>query len=234
MILLYVQCEDVRTLWDPTIISKCWNPIVTADLGYSQTGLNAATDLFLTCLPASMLWNLQMNLRTKVGLIVLLGLSSIAFVSVIMKLLQVNSLASPDLLFANVEFLTWVVVEGNLVIIAASIPLLRPLFTYFRSTQTGSRHTNVYANTYELHNQNATNATGRGFTKIQGNTSIAKASDAGSEEGILPMQGTTGLVIKKETTYTVDVVDADLEKGSDTEDSKYNPRLRRLSEDRSR
>jgi hypothetical protein len=180
---------------------------------------------------------------------------------VIVKLLKVSSLTSPDLLFANVEFLLWAAYvkfilliplllselrtntesssESNLVIIAASIPILRPLFTHFQSARAASRHAKVYANSYELHNQNGINASGRGFTKIQGNgnRSATKASDAESEEGILPMQAATGLVIKTQTTYTVEVVnavdaaDADLEKGSDTDDPKYDTRLRNPSED---
>jgi hypothetical protein len=117
------------------------------------------------------------------------------------------------------------------VIIAASIPLLRPLFSYFRSTQTGSRRTGPYENSYELRNQNTITSGNRGFTKIHANTSTAKASDAGSEEGILPIQGLNGLVIKKETTYAVDVVD--LEKGNDEmEDHRPKSHLHRLSKGR--
>lgn len=55
--------------------SQSADVILSQYIGYAHTAWNGATDLFLTCLPATMLWKLQMNIRTKLGLAFLLGLS---------------------------------------------------------------------------------------------------------------------------------------------------------------
>ena len=88
---LYVQCKDIRSLWDFSIPSTCWNADVQTVsvqsswppsiyltlqyLGYAHTAFNGATDLFLTCLPATILWSLQMKRSLKIGLCCLLSLS---------------------------------------------------------------------------------------------------------------------------------------------------------------
>lgn len=63
---------------------QTWRDIVETDeltrtgvqyLGYAHTAFNGVTDLFLTALPATMLWSLNMKTRLKIGLAFLLGLS---------------------------------------------------------------------------------------------------------------------------------------------------------------
>lgn len=77
-------------------------------IGYAHTAWNGLTDLFLTFLPATMLWSLQINRRTKIGLVFLLSLSLLwvhsrrvfhryltchsAFVGVLMKIVYLNVL----------------------------------------------------------------------------------------------------------------------------------------------
>lgn len=90
VVCLYAQCTDIRSLWNFTIPDTCWNADVQTVsfsplnlhlyltgqyLGYAHTAFNGATDLFLTFLPATILWTLQMKTKLKLGLCALLGLS---------------------------------------------------------------------------------------------------------------------------------------------------------------
>lgn len=92
-ITIFTQCGNVHSLWNPVgEPSKCWNPDVQTDTGYVQGVFNSATDLILTVMPISIFYTLQMDLRIKLGLAGLLGLS-VLYVS--SPLLSSSLLSSP-------------------------------------------------------------------------------------------------------------------------------------------
>jgi hypothetical protein len=75
-ITIFTQCGNVHSLWNPVgEPSKCWSPDVQTDTGYVQGVFNSATDLILTVMPLTIFWTLQMDLKIKLGLAGLLGLS---------------------------------------------------------------------------------------------------------------------------------------------------------------
>ncbi|ESZ95205.1 hypothetical protein SBOR_4404 [Sclerotinia borealis F-4128] len=156
VITLYIRCQGIRALWDTSIISSCWPEEYHTYIGYAHTSWNGLTDLFLTCLPATMLWSLQMNRRIKFGLMFLLSLSLLAFVGVIMKIIYLRVLANRgDYTYNTVPFFLWVQVESNLVVIASSVPLLRQLFVRLKSGNFNTRigvggDTRSTAPTFEL------------------------------------------------------------------------------------
>lgn len=77
-ITIFTQCANPATLWDPVgSPSKCWPVTVQVYTGYVQGVFNSATDLIFTLLPIGMFWTLQMELRIKLGLVALLGLSAL-------------------------------------------------------------------------------------------------------------------------------------------------------------
>lgn len=136
LICLYVQCSNVAMLWDKSIPNrKCWDPSVRTNIGYSHSSFNAATDLFLTCLPATMLWNLQMKPHLKAGLAVLLGLSLFAFIACIVKIVYLAAPATQDSTYTTAQLSVWITLEATFVMIAASVPLVRPLFRHLANTR---------------------------------------------------------------------------------------------------
>lgn len=196
VILIYTQCKDVRSLWDFSIPHNCWPPIVQTNVGYAHTALNGATDLILTCLPASMLWKLQMHLRLKAGLAFLLGLSIFAFVAVILKMTQLGGLShNGDYTWNTVPLFTWVIVEVSMVDIAASTPLLRPLFTGMKAQP--------HSSSYELgkYGGGSNVKSGEHFRRFSKMGSVLVSAkgrdlvDTDSEEGILSMQSPAPVVV---------------------------------------
>ena len=104
-----------------------------------------------------------------------------------------------SLTYCNALTLLSLSTEGCLVDIAASVPLIRPLFT--------SSSTSSTKNTYEMrsysHKKRA--STSRGFSGLSTNNTM-KLSDGASEEDILPMEGprqNDGIILK-ETSYEVE------------------------------
>lgn len=80
LVVAYGQCGNhLYLLWTPTeamnIPKYCWDVRVQADYNYFAGSFNSATDLFLSLLPAFVVWRTKMTNNSKVGLSFLLCLS---------------------------------------------------------------------------------------------------------------------------------------------------------------
>ena len=79
-----------------------------------------------------MLKDLKMELKTKLALSILMGASILAMIACIVKTVELKILASrDDFTYNSYMFIIWLTVENYVVIIAASIPTLRPLVLKF-------------------------------------------------------------------------------------------------------
>ena len=139
-------------LWNPALVAAgkavCWPPYRQTDfslftgstfgtdlsLRFVQTliaviGWLAFIDLSLAILPISIIWNLQLNWHKKVGLSALMGLGVFACICAGIKTSKLTELnARADITFITVDLWIWNINETNVVIWAASMPTLRPLF----------------------------------------------------------------------------------------------------------
>ncbi|CAN8097797.1 unnamed protein product [Discula destructiva] len=146
VIVIYTQCKDPRALYDFTLPEDlCWPSYVQTYLGWAHTAFNGLCDVLLAVLPATMLWNLNMATRLKVGLAILLGMSAIALVGLVMKCVYLDALSyEGDYSYNTVPMFTWIIVEGTLVSVAASAPLLRSLVVHMSTRRLKT------ADTYQL------------------------------------------------------------------------------------
>ncbi|KFY21211.1 hypothetical protein V491_03075 [Pseudogymnoascus sp. VKM F-3775] len=197
-ITIYTQCENVKTIWDPVgTPSKCWPPAVQADIGFFQGASNSATDLILTLIPISIFFSLQMNLRLKIGLGALLCLSVFAFASSIVKTVKLKTIGDKsDYSHNTVSFMNWVVVENTFVIIGASIPLIRPLFTRSRDLSLTGYITNT---PYEMNSRSQSGANGTSSAPQRKLVGLQTSS----EENILPIHGGPGQATNIESTNSL-------------------------------
>ncbi|CAK4033832.1 Hypothetical predicted protein [Lecanosticta acicola] len=138
MILFYVQCgPDLDTFWT---ISKelhyddyCWSPLVQTKYQYAMGAFNTLFDLFLAIVPAILIEHSRLSRKSKIGLACLLCLSLLAMVASIIKTYEAKNLSHvSDYTYDLCEYVIWISVELNIVIITASIPILRPLFRKLR------------------------------------------------------------------------------------------------------
>ena len=102
IIILFVQCPGhASAIWNQNGKDKCWDVRIQAYYGYYQgctsfhslpwstietnhrlqTALNSATDLYLAVFSTYIFWNLNLKLRVKLGLVVLLGLGILWVIS---------------------------------------------------------------------------------------------------------------------------------------------------------
>jgi hypothetical protein len=134
-----LQCTDIRTLWDPSIPANCWPQSTLKGLSYTNVALNILTDLLLALvIPIPMLWNLNVNRRTRFSLIFALSLGAFACAAAFIKVgFLVNYGKTGDWLWDSRDISIWTVMECNTGIIAGSLPALRPIFKKILGTSLG-------------------------------------------------------------------------------------------------
>lgn len=144
IVVLYIllQCHPIVGLWDPTSGAKCLSPSGEQHLGYGQSTINSFTDLALSIFPATIIWKLNMKRSLKLSLCATMGLGIFALITSIMKAVNLPDIsASPmDPTFAMFGLQFWMGIENATLIVAASIPTLRPLF----SQRTGTTEASSY------------------------------------------------------------------------------------------
>ncbi|KAK4033600.1 hypothetical protein C8A01DRAFT_19467 [Parachaetomium inaequale] len=125
--ILFGQCTPTRAMWTFSIKGECWSPWVLVNYSIYAGSFSAFTDLYFAVYPAIVLCNLQLNLKKKIALSCALGIGSVATVVAIYKTTRIPGLASPDFVYDTADLTIWTAVEGSTIMIAASIPILKPL-----------------------------------------------------------------------------------------------------------
>lgn len=90
LVVVLAQCSPTRALWDPSA-GKCWNPKIslhyflffgstytfsffaTLTMLTFSSGFSGFADLSLALLPITIIWNLQLSLRRRISICLLLG-----------------------------------------------------------------------------------------------------------------------------------------------------------------
>ncbi|KAF2172908.1 hypothetical protein M409DRAFT_16863 [Zasmidium cellare ATCC 36951] len=132
--LFYVQCgSHSNVYWNVmeqvSYHDYCWSPKIQTRYGYFMGAFNVVTDAFLAVFPALLIEQTRLSRKTKIGLWCLLGLSAFAMIAAVVKTYEAKMLSKvTDYTYNLCFYVIWVSVELNIVIVTASIPLLRPLF----------------------------------------------------------------------------------------------------------
>ncbi|KAL2869509.1 uncharacterized protein BJX67DRAFT_379060 [Aspergillus lucknowensis] len=126
---IYGQCTPTTRIWDRDIPGTCWRPGAQRSYAYFQGSASAFSDFVLAVYPLFTIQKLQMALKVKFGLGFVLSLGIIAMIAAIIKTIHLSTLSSEtDSTWDMVPLTIWVAVEQYLIIIAACIPALTPLF----------------------------------------------------------------------------------------------------------
>ncbi|SCO86453.1 related to integral membrane protein PTH11 [Fusarium oxysporum] len=140
---LLLQCSPPRALWTLTMPRDCLAPSKLEGLAFWASSISAFLDFYLAVYPAITLWKLLMPLKKKLILSLALGMGVVCGAIGIVKATGVPTLASQDVSYDLCDPLYWTSVEGNLIIIAACIPVLQPILEMLKgrniwSTNKGS------------------------------------------------------------------------------------------------
>lgn len=127
IITIYSQCQPVRALWDPPA-GRC--PILQAVNNYHifVSSYYAFADFFLAILPIITISKLQISVKKRVGLSIVLGLGVFAGICTAIRTSYLPELTvRSDFTWIIVTLLIWNATEINVIIIAACIPVLQSL-----------------------------------------------------------------------------------------------------------
>jgi len=132
-IFVFTQCGSFQSLWGHGLAehaASCVDHDIVKILALIAVVFNALTDVFLTILPAVVVWSIKvMTASARLGLVATLGLSFFATIASVIKIYYVYALYTFTPTMQMFRHLIIVMgVEINVVIIAASIPVLAPLF----------------------------------------------------------------------------------------------------------
>ena len=93
------------------------------------TGYSAFLDIALAAIPVSVIWSLQMSFSKKVQLSLILSVGIFAAICAAIKTSKLPSeSARSDFTWNTVPLFIWNSVEINVVIVAACVPTLRPMY----------------------------------------------------------------------------------------------------------
>lgn len=133
VILFLAQCgSHITAIWDRLSpeVRYCLPAGIGVNFDYFQGAFNTLVDFILTIIPTVLVIRLQLRPRIKAALIFVLGLSLLASVASIIRTYELSLLIkSADFTRTVATFAIWYNVENFVVIVAASIPTIRPLFT---------------------------------------------------------------------------------------------------------
>jgi len=98
--------------------------------------VNITTDFILALVPIPLIWKLQLNIQARISLVGILSLGLFASVAGIIKQTNSNSFRDPEP-YVKDSYSVWNFLELYIGIIAASLPALKPLFSWFYDTARG-------------------------------------------------------------------------------------------------
>lgn len=77
IIFLLVQCKPIGRYWDKSLSGTCISSGAIRGNTIATNFAAAATDVYSAVLPMLVLWNIQMNLRSKILVCIMLGLGAL-------------------------------------------------------------------------------------------------------------------------------------------------------------
>nr|ALM31982.1 decarboxylase_GME5538 [Daldinia eschscholzii IFB-TL01] len=185
--LTFAQCQPFEGYWDKSIESHCWPPTIQVYIGYLQGSLGSAVDLIMAVFPCSLFWNLRMHWKQKVFLSSVMGLGVFAMIAAIAKTVELRIIGQDDFTYAMAKLAICSGLEGNLVLISASIPTVTPVFKASRNFSDGRRGGADNLNTFLLWKQaQAKNSEGsHGSFKPLGEPTLAAGIRSNEEQKVL-------------------------------------------------
>ncbi|KAF9879167.1 integral membrane protein [Colletotrichum karsti] len=143
----FFYCQPLEGYWNKLIKPKCYPITLFIKFGLINTAFNIFTDVCFATLPVTIIWSLQMKLRTRIYLVIVLSLGYFAVaMGIIKSIYQIAYGKDMDKTFyQSIQF--WEFLQLNLGIIAACAPSLKPLVGHALKISSSDRyHGELYEN----------------------------------------------------------------------------------------
>ncbi|KAL8626497.1 hypothetical protein Q9189_007810 [Teloschistes chrysophthalmus] len=126
------MCRPLHAYWDVGVEGKCFSTHQVEAMVAAQGAFSVLSDLILATMPFFFLRNIQISLRTKILLCVLMGAGYITAGCSLVRTVLSDRVLNPDLTWAILTNAAWRATEVNLGIVCANAPIARPLYLYYK------------------------------------------------------------------------------------------------------
>ncbi|KAH6646938.1 hypothetical protein BKA67DRAFT_540406 [Truncatella angustata] len=134
IVVLVSTCRPVGAQWDLNL-GTCSTHVVMAQLSYLFTVFTVILDWACAIIPYLLLKDLPMKRHVKISLIVVLTMGGFASCAAIVRIPYLKYyLITEDQLYYFAHIVLWSTIENGIGIIAASLPPIRKLFSFYRDT----------------------------------------------------------------------------------------------------
>ncbi|KAM0794306.1 hypothetical protein BDR22DRAFT_895239 [Usnea florida] len=126
-----VECSPPQKAWNPLIPGTCWSDNTRLALGECNGAAAVSCDWALASLPIVFMWGMQMSIKKKLGICILMSLGFFSGICAIVRTALLKDIidnTSSDVSWNVVPLTIWGLLETLLGIIAACIPTVKPLF----------------------------------------------------------------------------------------------------------
>ncbi|KAI4177643.1 MAG: hypothetical protein LQ343_000106 [Gyalolechia ehrenbergii] len=134
-VLLIMQCQPLHAAWDDD--GRCLSLSAKEGIVLTQAVISVVSDFAFAALPIFFLWRTQIDVKTKIGLWVLMGMGVITGVFCLVRTVINNQSFPTDESYGGIVNWVWRLFEVSFGIIAACIPTLRPFYTWVKKKYRG-------------------------------------------------------------------------------------------------
>ena len=127
-VIWIMQCQPIHAAWDNK--GTCMSREAKQGIILAQAVISVVSDFSFAVFPILFLWRVQIDLKTKIGLWILMCLGFITGACCLVRTVLNNQSVPLDGTYDGIINWLWRLFEVQIGIIAACIPALRPLYLW--------------------------------------------------------------------------------------------------------
>ncbi|KAF4220395.1 hypothetical protein CNMCM8980_009671 [Aspergillus fumigatiaffinis] len=136
-----------QNMWQKWVV---WVLIIFTTLVNVLNCENIAADAVLAIIPATFLFSMNLSLKKRINLTILLGLGSMATICGIVKTIELNSIRDdPDFTWGLYAVTVWALSEIFVIIACGSVPALKPLWDWYIVRRFSENNSECHGNWFE-------------------------------------------------------------------------------------
>ena len=118
------QCSPVARSFNKTIDGTCIN---NGKFWFANAGFSIATDLLILFMPMTLVYQLQIPQIQKIALIIVFALGGFVVITSCLRVTTIDIAATTTDVTYDISSTMWTVIEMNVAIVCACLPMVRPL-----------------------------------------------------------------------------------------------------------
>ena len=175
------QCSPIEKVFDKKIEGHC---VDNSQFWYANAGFSIATDVIILLMPMPLVYQLQVPWAQKIALMAVFALGVFVVITSCLRVTTLDILATtPDTTY-DIANVMWTIIEPNIAVICASLPILRPFIVKLIPMLRSKGYSNPYATPAYGQKSRATNP---GSSQIRDNSHWVEIGSSGAKDNGIQM-----------------------------------------------